>query len=121
MAELADFKVDAENGWVIGLRGKPITKKVRGYVLLWRNGRETKVYVMAHRLIWERVNGPIPEGMQINHINGIKHDNRIANLELVTPSENLRHAYALGLTSAKGDKNGRAIAKKRAAGVPAQC
>ena len=47
---------------------------------------------LVHRLIWEAFNGPIPEGLEINHINGIKHDNRLCNLELVTKSENLKHA-----------------------------
>ena len=41
----------------------------------------------VHRLVWEKHNGPIPTGMQIHHINGNIHDNRIANLELVSPSK----------------------------------
>lgn len=46
----------------------------------------------AHRLIWEAFNGAIPEGLQINHRNGDKRDNRLANLEVCTPSENTLHA-----------------------------
>lgn len=44
--------------------------------------------VMAHRFAWESIHGPIPDGMQIDHINHIRDDNRIENLRLVTHSEN---------------------------------
>ena len=46
----------------------------------------------AHRLVWMHVNGPIPDGLVMNHKNGIKSDNRPSNLEVVTPSENQKHA-----------------------------
>lgn len=51
----------------------------------------------AHRLVWAWFNGgPPPDGSQIDHLNGDKGDNRPENLELVTPSENIRRSYANG-------------------------
>jgi len=42
----------------------------------------------AHRLVWILHNGDIPKGLFIDHINGIRDDNRIDNLRLVTKQEN---------------------------------
>lgn len=41
-----------------------------------------------HRHLWEQANGPIPEGMQIDHINRDPLDNRLENLRCVTVSVN---------------------------------
>ncbi len=35
--------------------------------------------------------------LEINHINAIKHDNRLENLEWVTHAENVNHSIRLGL------------------------
>lgn len=42
----------------------------------------------AHRLIWMMFVGLVPNGFELDHINGIRTDNRIENLRLVTRSEN---------------------------------
>lgn len=69
---------------------KPTTNK-NGYqqVLLYDNEGRRKMYYL-HRVVYESVSGePIPEGMQVNHINEDKTDNRFfENLNLLTPKEN---------------------------------
>ena len=64
------------------------TQKVNGYlhVCLWKGGKYKNFFV--HRLVYEAFHGIIPEGMQVNHINEDKTDNRLENLNLMTCREN---------------------------------
>lgn len=69
--------------------------------------------IQAHRLVWQSFVERIPAGFQINHINGITDDNRLENLEVVTPSENNLHAFRVlgrkpNVWDRAGEKNGRA-------------
>lgn len=60
----------------------------------------------AHRLVYLHLVGPIPAGLEINHKNGNKADNRPDNIEAVTRSENIRHAFRIGLNNAtRGEKH----------------
>lgn len=51
-----------------------------------------KIRYKTHRVVWELFNGPIPEGLVIDHIDGDKHNNKISNLRCVTKQQNTRFA-----------------------------
>lgn len=76
-------------------------KNHNGYYLvsLRKDGKKTGKTVSI--LVWEAFNGPVPKGMEVNHINEDKSDNRLVNLNLLTPSQNCRWGT-----------RGRRIAKK---------
>lgn len=88
----------------------------RGYkrVLLYGDISETPIRISIHRLVAEAFI-PNPENKpQINHINGIKTDNGINNLEWCTSQENLYHAYASGLNiRARGERVGISRLKEK--------
>jgi len=68
-----------------------------------KNGKNYSILV--HRLVMESFIGPYPEKKEVNHKDGIKHNNYLNNLEYVTKSENIEHAYKIGLLSRCGEKN----------------
>jgi len=44
--------------------------------------RANNGYVLEHIIIWEEANGkPLPKGWIIHHLNGIRDDNRLVNLQ----------------------------------------
>ena len=99
---------------------KPLGAKTKkGYLRTSFNNRGSKIYAFIHRIIWISTHGIPPKGMYINHINGIKSDNRISNLELLSNSDNMKHAASLKLTkggwkNAPRNKKGQFLGKKKA-------
>jgi hypothetical protein len=80
-------------------------------IALFKDNKQTSCRI--HRLV-ARTYVPNPENKsQINHINGVKTDNRIENLEWCTHQENVTHAWKTGLKKShvgqKGSSNSRAL------------
>ena len=84
-----------------GYKGKAFKMKLRidkyGYKKIWLFGDNKSKPLFVHRLV-AMAYLPNPKNKpQVNHINGIKTDNSLSNLEWVTGRENSRHAVATGL------------------------
>jgi hypothetical protein len=76
----------------------PATTKA-GYVMVTLANRKRQ-YV--HALVLETFHCPRPSPKHdVNHINGDKADNRLANLEWISRTDNCRHAMAMGLGNKK--------------------
>ncbi len=57
-----------------------------GYLHIWINGKS----IRYHRFLWEQVNGTIPKGYVLHHIDGDKLNNNLQNLELLKNSEHTK-------------------------------
>lgn len=71
--------------------------KIRGYFVIKIDGKDYQ----AHRLIWLYVHGAWPIN-QIDHVNGVKHDNRIFNLREATGSQNQQNRRKPSSNNASG-------------------
>ena len=87
-----------------------------GYYIVKLYLNSVRKNVSVHRLLWTAFNGLIPEGLQINHLNENKADNRLENLSLCTPKENTNYGTCIARRAKKFskpviqlDKNGNFI------------
>ena len=107
--------------WVIitstnGLQSVSNTAKVKSnknnYILAqWKDKDGYKIcqikingkwkHCRVHRLVAQAFIPNPDKKPEVNHINGIKDDNRIQNLEWATTSENQKHAFKIGLSKAR--------------------
>ena len=102
-------KFDYKNGqliWKVNQGTNKLTGKAagslndEGYINIKVDGKMYK----AHRLTYIYHHGDIPYKMEIDHVNGVKNDNRIENLRLATHGQNQQHAgmQANNTSGAKG-------------------
>lgn len=89
----------------------------RGYISVTLGGKKYR----AHRIIWEMLRGPIPLGLEIDHSDGVRSNNKINNLSLVTRTNNSKNrarrsdntSGATGVTYCKVNKKWKAYVKQQ--------
>ena len=77
---------DINTGKVYGVRGKEFTGRNKGYIYINMKNDKKTYTIKAHQFIFYKKYSKIVE--QIDHINGIRDDNRIENLREVTNQQN---------------------------------
>ena len=83
-----------KDGVVINLKTKKIMKLIKnncGYLyfnIYEEKLKKTKIY-SHHRFVYEVFKGPIPKCFEIDHVNEVKTDNRIKNLQLLSHKQNI--------------------------------
>lgn len=113
----ADGYYIGDDSHIYSPRHKFASKECRnGYYTISRELNKTITRFTEHRVIWVWHHGSIDDKLVINHLNCVRGDNRIENLELVTHKQNMQYAKKKGrLNPPKGERNGRAILSNREA------
>ena len=76
----------------------PVLRKDGYYHANFRKNGKGQM-LLLHRVMANAFLGGLNEALEVNHKNGLRHDNRLENLEIVTRSQNMKHrASDLGYT-----------------------
>ena len=84
-----------KNGDILSLKSEKILKMVnnnKGYLIfkIYNKKLEKKyIFYSQHRFVYEVFKGPITKYFEIDHVNNVKSDNRIKNLQLLTHKQNI--------------------------------
>ena len=110
-----------KNGDILSFKNEKILKMIKtkgGYlrfVICDKKLKKPKDY-LQHRFVYEVFKGQIPKCKQVDHINEIKTDNRIKNLQVLTPQKNSEKSNGKSIISIniKNGKEKRYISIKKA-------
>ena len=97
--DFEDYTID-ETGNVFSIRKNKYLKQTinrNGYCKVTLQKDKYRKIFSVHRLVAQAYLKNYSNTLQVNHINGIKTDNRVENLEMVTAKENMQKAVEIGL------------------------
>ena len=112
----------SKDGEIINVKTERILKMIKdrgGYLffnICYKKLEKPKTY-LQHRFVYEVFKGPIPRFLEVDHINEIKSDNRIKNLQLLTHKQNVQKSKNKPIisTNIETGKEKRYISIKKAA------
>jgi len=98
-----EYTYDADKGQLIKIGGRA-RKDPADRTAPYCNVLVGDITLKEHRAIWILHNGPIPDGMQLDHRDGNSKNNRIENLRLCTVTQNNQNKalYSNGKSGFKG-------------------
>lgn len=104
-----------KKGWAT--KGETILKQKTtqlGYKTIVLSRNTKPFYLSVHRIVASAfIKNPLSK-KQVNHKDGSKINNLYTNLEWATSSENLKHAFRIGIKNMKGDRhNNRKLDSKK--------
>ena len=103
------LRVPNHNNYIVSNLGRLFSCRSNRILKLYTGNRGYVVVrqFLLHLFVLETFIGKRPNGMECNHKDGVKTNNRLDNLEWVTPIKNMLHAKENGLLKpAKGEKHG---------------
>ena len=95
------YKISS-NGNIVNSKGLMMKQNFDndGYKLISLYNGKRKTF-RVHRLVVENFISKVPDGMEVNHIDYNRSNNRVENLEIISHLENVKHSYD---KIAKGNK-----------------
>lgn len=75
---------------------------------------------LVHRLVFKTFLDDFDSNLEVSHIDGSKTNNHIENLELVTKTQNMRHASKIGKSVIQYDLHGNTVNKYKSAAAAAK-
>jgi len=85
---------------------KPVIDNGYPSVTFWDSGKPKRFRV--HVLVAQHFIGPRPDKAHVNHVDGVKTNNCVSNLEYISARENTLHQHRIGLVNVRGEGNGHA-------------